>query len=70
MSGALSDDDLGLIPAGTYEPKAVQDLLSYLGLDSAPRPEQDAAISDWLKAHPPGPMMTYSMKRNGFGHLL
>lgn len=70
MSGALSDDNLGLIPPGTYEPKSVQCLLTWLSLDSAPRHEQDAAISDWLKAHPPGPMMTYSMERNGFGHLL
>jgi hypothetical protein len=63
-------DDLGLVAHEDYVPTSVHALLDHLHLDDAPRSTQEAAIRQWLRDHPAGPVMTYTLERNGFGHLL
>lgn len=63
-------DALGLVDPGTIVPATVQELLAYLGLTSAPRPRQEAAITDWLKLHPPGRLMRFTLQSHGFEQLL
>lgn len=70
MSDSRFWDDLHLVPVDQYEPTTVQALLRHLHLDTAAAADQETGISDWLATHSPGPMMTYSLRDSGFGHLL
>ncbi|MGV0741455.1 hypothetical protein [Mycolicibacterium sp. XJ870] len=63
-------DNLDLVAREGYVPTTAQALLAHLQLDDAPRPRQEAAIKDWLKMHPPGRAMEFTLRRKGFGHLL
>ena len=63
-------DDLHLVPVDEYVPATVQALLRHLHAEFSERADQEARIRDWLATHPPGPMMTYSLRDSGFGHLL
>lgn len=65
-------DDLDLIAPEDYVPTMAQTLLAHLHLHDAPREQQEAGISDWIKTHPvePGSMMAYTLQRRGFGQLL
>lgn len=63
-------DDPGLVAPDDYVPTTVQALLAYLHLDDASRPEQESAIREWLKTHPPGSAMAFTLRRGGFGHLI
>jgi len=63
-------DDLSLVAPEAYVPNTVQTLLDHLGLEDAPRADQESGIRDWLTTHPPGPSMVYTLQRKGFGHLI
>lgn len=63
-------DELGLVDPGQYVPATVQELLIHLKLEDAPRPRQEAAIVGWLKTHPAGKAMQFTLRSHGFGHLL
>jgi hypothetical protein len=63
-------DNLSLVAHEDYVPNSVQNLLAWLHLEQAPRDQREAAIRDWLEAHPPGRLMVFTLRRNGFGHLL
>lgn len=70
MTSRFCDDNLGLVPRESYVPTTVQALLMHLDLEDAPRAQQESAISEWLKTHPPGRAMVFTLKSKGFGHLL
>jgi hypothetical protein len=63
-------DDLNLIAPTDYIPTSAQALLLHLHLEDAPRTQQETAIRTWLQEHTPGKLMTLTLKRKGFGHLL
>ncbi|MBS9532876.1 hypothetical protein KIH27_04650 [Mycobacterium sp. M1] len=63
-------DDLDLVSPQDYRPASMQDLLLHLHLEDAPPAEQEPAIRSWLSQHPPGKLMTLTLKRGGFAHLL
>lgn len=63
-------DDLDLIAPQDYVPTTAQELLAHLRLEDAPRATQEAAVRDWLKNHPPGRAMVFTLRDSGFGHLV
>lgn len=42
----------------------------HVRLTDATEDDQETAIRAWLDTHPPTPLMTHSLNRNGYGHLL
>lgn len=63
------DDDIALVPRGTVEPTTVAALLHRLGLTGAAEPVRGVAISAWLRAHSPSPLLAHSLRRKGYGRL-
>lgn len=63
-------DDLELVAPQDYVPTSLPALLRHLHIEQAPRSKQEAAVRSWLKEHPPGKLMAYSLDRMGFGHLI
>lgn len=63
-------DNLGSIPAGTYEPQTVASLLRRLGVQDAPADEQERALRRWLATNTPSDMMAHSIRRGGYHRLL
>ena len=59
-------EDLRLLPVGTFQPTTVYALLRKLKLTAASREVQATAIDEWLAEHPPGPLMTYTLRKEGF----
>ncbi|MCG5433933.1 hypothetical protein LV457_16780 [Mycobacterium sp. MYCO198283] len=45
-------------------------LLRREGLENAAPDAQERAIGGWLRSNRPTPMMEYSIRHSGFGHLL
>lgn len=63
-------DDVDLVAPNEYVPTTAVTLLAHLHLTDAPRPRQEAAIADWIKAHRVGRAMEFTLRSGGFGHLL
>lgn len=63
-------DDLHLVAADEYQPTMVAVLLRREGLENAAPDAQERAIGGWLRSNRPTPMMEYSIRHSGFGHLL
>ncbi|MBE1551844.1 hypothetical protein GGC64_005931 [Mycobacterium sp. OAS707] len=63
-------DDLVFVPHDGYVRNSFHAQMSHLHLREALRAQQEAALVEWLKDHPVGELMAYTLKRNGFGHLL
>jgi hypothetical protein len=60
----------GCPEGGKYVPQSFYALMAHLHLTDAPRERQETAIREWLRDHPAGPAMTYTLESEGFGHLL
>ncbi|TDO18142.1 hypothetical protein EV580_1324 [Mycobacterium sp. BK086] len=69
MSERFSDN-LDLVAPADYVPTSALALLNHLHLDDADRARQEAGIRDWLRTHTPGRAMVFTLKSEGFGHLL
>ena len=63
-------DDIPLKPPGSTTPTTVAVLLRVLHVKDAPFEKQNEAICRWLEENHPGPTMTRSLERHGFGDLL
>jgi hypothetical protein len=63
-------DDIPLKPRGSTQPSTVPLLLRKLHVKDAPFEKQNEAIRQWLEHNTPGPTMTRSLQRHGFGGLL
>ena len=70
VSGDRFWDDMHLVPADEYVPTTVRALLRHLQLEMAARADREAGVRDWLATHPLVPMMEYSLRDSGYGHLL
>jgi hypothetical protein len=63
-------DDIPLKARGSTQPSTVPLLLRKLHVKDAPFEKQYEAIRQWLESNKPGPTMTRSLQRHGFGGLL
>lgn len=63
-------DNLGSIPVGSYVPTTVAALFDKLHVEDESPDKQERAIRQWLAENEPTEMMLFSIRRNGFGHLL
>jgi hypothetical protein len=52
------------------KPSTVSMLLPMLGLSDATADEKTAGIRTWLADNEVSPLMEYSLRRDGFAHLL
>jgi len=53
-----------------YAPSTVSALRRHLGIADEPAEIQEAAIRAWLEDHPLTPLMEYSLRDVGLGHLI
>lgn len=63
-------DKIELVSRAEYVPATALALLSHLHLEDAPKPHQEGAIRDWLKTHAVGRAMAFTLRNEGYGHLL
>ncbi len=63
-------DNLHLVPVDEYVPTTVHAILRHLDLENASAADQETGLRDWLATHPLVPMMEYSLRDSGYGHLL